>query len=224
MAKGEIFGVAGIDGNGQKHLAEILAGQRDVASGQIKLNGENISTLRVSGRRGRGVRYLTDDRIGDGIVSEHPVATNLVLKNIGEEPYWHRGLTMWRKIYEFAKNQIRIFDIRTPSERTPIGRLSGGNIQKTLFAREITEDADMVILNKPTYGLDSHNIQLARERIRNGASKGITTILISTELEELIELANRIGVMYQGHMVGIVEANPGLESQIGLLMTGASRA
>ena len=224
VAKGEIFGVAGIDGNGQKHLAEILAGQRDVASGQIKLNGENISTLRVSGRRGRGVRYLTDDRIGEGIVSEHPVATNLVLKSIGEEPYWHRGLTMWRKIYEFAKNQIRIFDIRTPSERTPIGRLSGGNIQKTLFAREITEDADMLILNKPTYGLDSHNIQLARERIRNGASKGITTILISTELEELIELANRIGVMYQGHMVGIVEANPGLENQIGLLMTGASRA
>jgi len=93
-----------------------------------------------------------------------------------------------------------------------------------LFAREITEDADMVILNKPTYGLDSQNSQLARERIRNGASKGITTILISTELEELIELANRIGVMYQGHMVGIVEADPGLESQIGLLMTGVSRA
>jgi len=224
VAKGEIFGVAGIDGNGQKHLAEILAGQRDIASGQINLNGKDISALRVSGRRDRGVRYLTDDRIGEGIVSEHPVATNLVLKSIGEEPYWNRGLTMWKKIYEFAKKQIKIFDIRTPSERTPIGRLSGGNIQKALFAREITEDADMLVLNKPTYGLDSHNIQLARERIRNAASKGVTTILISTELEELIELANRIGVMYQGHMVGIVEADPGLESQIGRLMTGASRA
>ena len=129
---------------------------------------------------------------------------------------------MWRAIFAFARRQIERYDIRTPSERTPIGRLSGGNIQKALFAREIDEEAAIVVLNKPTYGLDLQNIESARDRIREGASRGITTVLISTELEELIDLADRVGVMYQGRMVGVVQAEPGSESRIGSLMTGAS--
>ncbi len=222
VARGEIFGIAGIDGNGQKHLAEVLAGQRDLAAGQIELDGEDISALKVSERRDRGFRYLTDDRVGEGIVSDHSVATNLVAKSIGENPYWKYGFTKWRAIFSFARRQIKKYDIRTPSERTSIGRLSGGNIQKALFAREMDDNAEIVLLNKPTYGLDLQNIASARDRIREGASRGITTLLISTELEELIDLADRIGVMYQGQMVGIVEANPGSENRIGSLMTGAS--
>jgi simple sugar transport system ATP-binding protein len=222
VEKGKIFGIAGIDGNGQKHLAEVLSGQRVISHGRIELNHESISELGVYQRRTRGIRYLTDDRVGEGIVSVHPVATNLVMKRIGEEPYWKFGLTLWAKIFEFARAQIRTFDIRTPSERTPIGRLSGGNIQKVLFAREISENPQMIVFNKPTYGLDLQNIQFARDRIREGAENGVTTVLISTELDELIELASQIGVMYQGRMVGIVKAEPGAENHIGSLMTGAT--
>jgi len=222
VANGEIFGIAGIDGNGQKHLAEVLVGQRDLTFGQIELDGEDITALKASQRRERGFRYLTDDRVGEGIISDHSIATNLVVKSIGEDPYWRYGFTMWRAIFAFARRQIERYDIRTPSERTPIGRLSGGNIQKALFAREIDEEAAIVVLNKPTYGLDLQNIESARDRIREGASRGITTVLISTELEELIDLADRIGVMYQGRMVGVVQAEAGSESRIGSLMTGAS--
>lgn len=224
VTKGDIFGIAGIDGNGQKHLAEVLAGQREISQGQIEFNHQSISQLGVYKRRRRGIRYLTDDRVGEGIVSVHPVATNLVVKRIGEAPYWRRGFTLWRKIFEFSRSQIKIFDIRTPSERTPIGRLSGGNIQKALFAREISENPQMIVFNKPTYGLDLQNIKFARDRIREGAEKGVTTVLISTELDELIELATQIGVMYQGKMVGIVKAEPGSENYIGSLMTGATSA
>tara|TARA_B100000686_G_C16805794_1_gene990228 strand:- start:13460 stop:15067 length:1608 start_codon:yes stop_codon:yes gene_type:complete len=222
VKKGEIFGIAGIDGNGQKHLAEVLAGQRNISQGDIRFNEESIARLGVYKRRKLGIRYLTDDRVGEGIVSAHPIATNLVIKRIGEKPYWNRSLTLWRKIFEFARSQITTFDIRTPSERTPIGRLSGGNIQKALFAREISENPEMIVFNKPTYGLDLQNIQLARDRIREEAEKGVTTVLISTELDELIELATQIGVMYQGEMIGIVKSEPGSENYIGSLMTGAT--
>jgi len=117
---------------------------------------------------------------------------------------------------------IAIHDIRTPSERTSLGQLSGGNIQKTLLAREITDEVTVAIFNKPTYGLDLNNITLARSRINEGAAKGIATILISTELDELTELSDRIGVMYQGRLAGIVENVQGVEKQIGMLMTGAN--
>lgn len=219
---GEILGIAGIDGNGQKHLAEVLAGQRPVSEGSIRHNDIDITGTEVPERRRLGINYLTDERLGEGTASSHSVATNLVLKAIGDAPHWRWGITRWGSVHAEARQKIRDHDIRTPSERTPIGHLSGGNIQKSLLAREISKGVSVAIFNKPTYGLDLQNIRLARDRIGEGASRGIATILISTELDELIELCDRIGVMYQGRLVGIVDNCEGVEKRIGLLMTGAT--
>jgi general nucleoside transport system ATP-binding protein len=148
----------------------------------------------------------------------------LVLKEIGSAPFWRRGLSDWDRIHSHAREQIRRNDIRTPSERTPVAKLSGGNIQKVLLARELTAEASVVVFNKPTYGLDLQNTRLAHERILAGADAGLATIVISTDLDELLEIADRIGVMYQGHLAGIVENGPEVERKVGLLMTGAKAA
>jgi simple sugar transport system ATP-binding protein len=219
---GEVLGIAGVDGNGQKHLAEALAGQRPAAHGSVRLGGAEIAALPVAPRRRLGLRYITDERLGEGTVQPFSVATNIVMKEIGAPGLWRWGVSLWRRIHGHARERIREYDIRTPSERTPLGRLSGGNIQKVLLARELGTAARVAIFSKPTYGLDLQNTRLARERIRAGAEAGLATVLISTELDELIELCDRIGVMVQGRLVGIVDNGEGAEERVGLLMTGAA--
>ena len=221
---GEILGIAGIDGNGQKHLAEVLAGQRSAATGTIVLDGIDITADAVPARRGRGIRYVTDERVGEGMVGSFSVATNLVLKEIGAPPFFRRGLSDWNHIHAHAREQIQRNDIRTPSEKTQVAKLSGGNIQKVLLARELNAEASVAIFNKPTYGLDLQNTRLAHERILVGANAGLATIVISTDLDELLEIADRVGVMFQGHLAGIVENGPDVERKVGLLMTGAKAA
>jgi len=221
---GEILGIAGVDGNGQKHLAEALAGQRRLAAGSITLDGADIGLLEVAARRRLGLRYITDERLGEGTVAPFSVAINLVMKEIGAPGLWDRGVSRWDRIHSHARNRIGEFDIRTPSERTPLGRLSGGNIQKVLLARELGAAARVVVFNKPTYGLDLQNIRIARDHIRAGAEAGRATVLISTELDELIELADRIGVIFQGRLTGVVDNAEGAEQRIGMLMTGAEAA
>jgi simple sugar transport system ATP-binding protein len=221
VAAGEILGIAGVDGNGQKHLAEVLAGQRSLAGGAILLEGHDISNDGVIERRRHGLRYITDERLGEGTVPAFSVATNLVLKEIGARPWWQNGITRWERIHEHARQQIRRHDIRTPSEKTPLSKLSGGNIQKLLLAREISAEAKIIVFNKPTYGLDLHNTRLARARIVECARRGLAVIVISTELDELLEVAGRIGVMFQGRLTGIVANQENAEQRIGMLMTGA---
>ena len=221
---GEVLGIAGVDGNGQKHLAEVLAGQRAAASGTIALDGKDITVDAVPERRRRGIRYVTDERVGEGIVGGFSVATNLVLKEIGAPPFFARGFCDWDQIHEHARAQIKRNDIRTPSEKTQVAKLSGGNIQKVLLARELSAEASVVIFNKPTHGLDLQNTRLAHERILAGADQGLATIVVSTDLDELLEISDRIGVMFQGHLAGIVENGPDVERRVGLLMTGAKAA
>jgi general nucleoside transport system ATP-binding protein len=221
---GEVLGIAGVDGNGQKHLAEALAGQRALRQGRIELAGADITRGRVPERRQRGIRYVTDDRLGEGTVGTFSVATNLVLKEIGAFPYWRHGISDWDKIHRSAREQIRRNDIRTPSELTPVGTLSGGNVQKVLLARELDAEANVAILNKPTYGLDLHNQRLALDRILAAAARGVAVIVISTDLDELFEISDRIGVMFQGHMAGVVQNDDAAADRIRRLMTGASAA
>ena len=224
LRAGEILGIAGVDGNGQKHLAEALAGQRHGTRGTVSVSGRDVTRLGVEARQQAGIRYVTDERLDEGTVGSLSVATNLLLKEIGKPPFWSGGMTRWDLINRHGREQIARYDIRTPSEKTPIGRLSGGNIQKTLLARELAGQAAVVVYNKPTYGLDLHNMRLARERILEGAGEGLATILISNELDELIELADRIAVMFQGRLVGIVDNTDEAVTRIGRLMTGAHAA
>jgi general nucleoside transport system ATP-binding protein len=219
---GEVLGIAGVDGNGQKHLAELLAGQRAVISGSILLRDEEVTRGGVAERRQQGIAYITDERHGEGTIGTFSVATNLVAKEVGEPPLWWRGISLWDRIHLHAREQIQQHDIRTPSERTPIAKLSGGNIQKVLLARELTARAALVVFNKPTYGLDLQNTQLARERIVEGAARGVAMIVISNELDELAAVSDRIAVMFQGRLNGIVPNDENADRRIGLLMTGAA--
>jgi len=217
---GEILGIAGIDGNGQTQLARVLAGQQRADSGDIRFDGQSVSDWPVRARRDAGLRYLTDDRLGEGTVGSFPVSINLLLKQIGDPPFWRNGIEQTAAIDAHARDLIRQYDVRTPSEHTPIGRLSGGNIQKALLARELAEGAKAVIFNKPTYGLDLANTLATRSRIGDVAQSGKAVLLISTDLDELLALSDRIAVLAAGRIVGTVDNEPGARNAVGRLMGG----
>jgi general nucleoside transport system ATP-binding protein len=223
VAAGEILGIAGVDGNGQRELAEVLAGQID-AEGSIRLDDAEVGTLDVAARHRAGLRYVTDDRLHEGTVGGFSIADNLLLKQIGAPPFWRHGVARRSAIDAHAARLIAAFDVRTPGPRTAIGTLSGGNIQKSLLARELHGTARMVVYSKPTHGLDLRNIAATRARIRDGAAAGIVTLLISTDLEEILELSDRIGVLLGGRLVGIVPNDQGARSRVAALMTSGAAA
>ena len=220
IGRGEILGIAGIDGNGQKQLAEALAGQRGISAGSIVLAGDELAGLDVGARRAKGLRYLTDDRLGEGTVGTFPVSINYFLKQIGDPPLWRSGVERSHDIAERARALTRLYDVRTPAISTPVGRLSGGNIQKVLLARELAEGARAVIFNKPTYGLDLSNTLATRQRIRDIAGQGLAVLLISTDLEELLSMCHRIAVISQGRLVGTIANGEGAGERVGRLMVG----
>jgi simple sugar transport system ATP-binding protein len=218
---GEILGIAGIDGNGQRQLAEALAGQI-ASAGSVRLAGIELGGLSVATRRRAGLRYLTDDRLGEGTVGSFPVALNLVLKEVGAAPLWSAGIERRAAIAAHARELVSAYDVRTPGVATPVGRLSGGNIQKVLLARELGPGARAVIFAKPTAGLDLANTAAIHRRIRDLAAKGLAILLISTELEEILALSHRIGVMSRGELVGVVGNGPEARERIGRLMVGVA--
>ncbi len=219
---GEIVGVAGVDGNGQRELAEAIAGQRPVSSGEIRIGGVVVTDEQVSGRLRRGLRYVTDDRLGEGTVPSLSIALNLVLKRIGQKPFWRRGRADQRLIDEHARDLVERFDIRTPDVSARCGTLSGGNIQKVVLARELSSDPTAVIYTKPTHGLDIKTTVAVRARILELADKGVASLLISADLEEIMELSDRIAVMFGGRLTGIVDNVAGAERRVSDLMVGSA--
>jgi simple sugar transport system ATP-binding protein len=215
-----MMGLAGVDGNGQKELAEAIAGQRPLSRGEVLLDGEPIGGLSVGERQRLGLRYITDDRLGEGTVAALSVGLNVVLKRIGQSPYWRRGRIRPEAIEDTTRWLIRRFDIRTPGPGARVGTLSGGNIQKVVLARELSFRPRVVVYNKPTYGLDIKTTQAVRARIRRQADEGVTSLVISTDLEELVDLCDRIAVILRGRIMGIVENGPGVEQAVGELMVG----
>jgi general nucleoside transport system ATP-binding protein len=216
---GEVLGVAGVDGNGQRALAEVISGQRRLVRGELRYLGAPIGSLSVSQRGKLGLRYVTDDRLGEGIIAALPVSLNLVLKRIGHAPYWRGGRIRRDEIDREAKELVERFDIRTPSVGARTGTLSGGNIQKVLLARELSGDAKVVVFHKPTYGLDLKTTRVVRGII-GGMRAGRAALVISTDLDELLEVSDRIAVLSRGRIVGEVENGPGAAEQVGRLMIG----
>jgi simple sugar transport system ATP-binding protein len=224
LHEGEILGVAGVDGNGQRELAEVVAGQRRATAGEVRLFGAPIGKLDVRSRQKLGLRYVTDDRLGEGIVGSLGVGLNLVLKRIGQKPFWRRGRIQNAEIAREGRTLVTQFDVRTPSIDTRAGTLSGGNIQKVLLARELSDDPKVVVFNKPTYGLDIRTTLAVRERIQELAASGVASLVISTDLDELLGLCDRIAVLYQGRLVGTFDNGPGAAERIGELMVGSRAA
>jgi general nucleoside transport system ATP-binding protein len=220
---GEVVGVAGVDGNGQRPLAEAIAGQRHISGGDIKLAGMSTHRLNVGARQRLGLRYVTDDRLGEGIVGPLSVATNMVSKLIGTPPFWVHGRTRPAAIRVHAEELVDEYNIMTPTVDTAAGSLSGGNIQKVVVARELAFDPKVVVFNKPTYGLDVKTTTAVRARVRELADGGEAgALVISTDLEELLVLSDRVAVLSRGRLMGIVENKPGVEQEIGALMIGGS--
>lgn len=214
---GEVLGVAGVDGNGQRALAEAISGQRRLTRGELRFLGAPVATLSVAQREKLGLRYVTDDRLGEGIVGGLPVSINLVLKRIGLAPYWRQGRIQRAVVEAEADQLVRRFDIRTPSIQARAGTLSGGNIQKLLLARELSGDAKVVVFHKPTYGLDLKTTRAVRRMIGD-LRQGSAALLISTDLDELLEVSDRIAVLSRGRIVGTVDNGPGAAEQVGRLM------
>jgi general nucleoside transport system ATP-binding protein len=217
---GEILAIAGVQGNGQTELAQAISGLRTVDSGQILLEGEPIPHD-PRGVYAAGVAHVPEDRMEDGLVSGFNVAENLVLTGYWQEPY-ARGWTLEReRISDDANGRISEFDIRTPSAFNDIGNLSGGNQQKVIVAREFSRPIRLLLAVQPTRGLDVGSIEYIHTRIVQKRDDGAAVLIISTELDEVVALGDRIAVMYQGRIVAVVDPEEATFERLGLLMGGA---
>ncbi len=223
VRKGEVLGIAGVEGNGQRELAEVLAGQRQPAQGRLWFDGDDITRTGVGRRQTSGIRFVTDDRGGEGTVPTLSVSLNLLLKRVGRHPFWTRWGRMRRDaVNDVARALMHDFDIRAPHPDVPCGTLSGGNLQKVVIGRELSFAPRLVIYQNPTQGLDARTTVAIRRRIRELAdSEGVAAVLISNDLDELLELSHRIGVMWRGRMAGVVDnAGPSVDQRVGALMLG----
>ena len=219
IARGEIVAVAGVQGNGQTELTEAILGLQDRVSGSITLDGKELLGRSVKEVLNAGVGFVPEDRKVDGLVGTFSVAENLVL-DLYDKPPFAKGISMSpAKILENAKARIGEFDVRTPSAIAAAGTLSGGNQQKVVMARELSRPLRLFIASQPTRGVDVGSIEFLHRRIVAERDQGTPVMIISTELDEVMELADRIAVIYKGKLVGIVPAGTGRDV-LGLMMAG----
>ena len=222
LRDGEILGLAGVDGNGQKELAECIAGIRKASSGEILIKDENVSTLPVAKRFKKGLAYISDDRHNDGLVLDMNLEENFILNTQNRETFSSRlGLLNAGEYRRAAEQAVSDFNIKTSGTGSPIGLLSGGNQQKLILAREFYHNPSVVIAFQPTRGLDIGAAGFIREELVRLREGGCSIILISTDLDEILSLSDRIAVMFEGSIPEIVENSDDIDlTRIGELMAG----
>ncbi|RLV49994.1 ABC transporter ATP-binding protein [Nocardioides mangrovicus] len=216
---GEIYALAGVQGNGQTELTEALVGLTPVESGSVHLDGADITKAGVDAILDSGVGYVPEDRLHDGLISSFTVAENLVLDLYDDKPYrkgWSLDLDY---IHGFAEERVSEYDVRTSGVDAAASTLSGGNQQKVVLAREMSRELRLLIVAQPTRGLDVGSMEFVHQRIVAARDAGAAVVLVSTELDEVLGLADRIGVMYRGRIIGEVPGGTDAET-IGLLMAG----
>ena len=216
---GEILAIAGVQGNGQTELAEAILGLRKIHSGSITVAGKDLTKSNVRQVLEAGVGYIPEDRKKDGLVGEFSISENLMLDGSFGKPFAKGVQIDFAKRDEIAAKLIQEFDIRTPSADTLAKQLSGGNQQKVVVAREMSRDLKVLIASQPTRGVDVGSIEFIHEQIVAARDAGKTVVIISTELDEVLALADRIAVMYRGRIVGIVDAKATRE-KLGKMMAG----
>ncbi|GAA1688834.1 ABC transporter ATP-binding protein [Microbacterium sediminicola] len=219
IREGEVLAIAGVQGNGQTELAEAIMGLLERSSGHVRLYGEELSRSHVRSVLDRGVGFVPEDRKVDGLVAEFTVAENLMLDRSFSGPFTKAGSIDFAARDRFADEAIAEFDIRTPHAGVLAGRLSGGNQQKVVLARELGRDLKLLLASQPTRGVDVGSIEFIHERIIEVRDQGVPVLIISTELDEVVALADRIAVMYRGAIIDIVPADTPRE-QLGRLMAG----
>lgn len=219
---GEILGIAGVQGNGQTELVEAVTGLRHPISGTIRLLGEDVTFANPRKITELGSAHVPEDRQRDGLVLTFPVADNIALCTYYKPPF-AQGIRMQEKeILRTAEQLIKDFDIRTPGPLVNAGNLSGGNQQKVIVAREFSRPIRLLVASQPTRGLDVGSIEYIHKRIVEKRDEGCAVLLVSSELDEIMELSDRIAVMYRGKIVAIVPAEQATKNYIGLLMAGVS--
>jgi simple sugar transport system ATP-binding protein len=218
---GEIMALAGVQGNGQTELVEAIAGMRKVESGSIVLNGKDITNVSPRKALDAGLGHIPEDRQRDGLVMSMTVADNLVLNTPRSAPFAKRGTRNLTAVNQNAERLVKEFDIRTTSIFEPVSSLSGGNQQKVIVARELSRAIEFLMASQPTRGLDVGSIEYVHRQIVNHRNQGNGALIVSSELDEVLALGDRIAVMYAGKISGIVDPSTSRE-EIGLLMTGTS--
>jgi ABC-type uncharacterized transport system ATPase subunit len=223
IGRNKILGVAGVDGNGQTELADVIAGLRKATGGKVSVLGKdttNCSPLEVISMR---VAYIPPDRQHTGLVLDFSLVENLLGKSYYRAPYSKRGVFQQSAIKAFANQAIQDYDVRTPGPELKAKLLSGGNQQKLVLARELSGKPDLVIAAQPTRGLDVGATEYVHHRMVEARSQGAAILLISTELEEILSLSDRIAVMFEGEIMGIISAKGADIREIGEMMAGVRR-
>ena len=217
---GEILGLAGVSGNGQRELAEVITGLRPLTAGKVLLLGHDVTDLKPGPRTDLGMAYIPEERMRDGIIQNFSVAENIILRDHNKPPFARRGFLLLRVIAQFADKLIRLFQIKTPSRDTLAKNLSGGNIQKVVLARELSRRPKVLIAAQPTRGVDIGATEYVHARLLEQREKGTAILLISEDLDEVMALSDRIAVIYEGQIMGIVDGKTATAEQLGLLMAG----
>ncbi len=222
---GEIVGIAGIDGNGQTELIEIITGLRKGTSGDVMINGTSIFNKPPAFGFEHGVSSIPADRQKHGLVLEFSIEDNLILQNYEKEPFSSKGILQRPKIFEHATQSIETYDIRPGnSEKRPAGTLSGGNQQKVIIAREVQNDKDLLIAVNPTRGLDVGAIEYVHRHIVEQRNKGKAVLLVSFELDEIMSLSDVIDVIFDGSIITTIPGSEADENYLGLMMAGGKES
>ncbi len=217
---GEIFGIAGIDGNGQFELVDAIAGLAKVVGGTVRFNGQDITRLSPAKRTQSGIAYVPQDRQADGLVLDFDLVENTILRDFRRKPFSSGGWLRASAARVYAESLIKRFDVRPPNASRKAGELSGGNQQKVILAREVGRNPSLLIVAQPTRGLDVGAIEGIHRELLKLRDSGKAIILVSLELDEIMSLSDRIGVIHDGQLLEIVDGPSATREQLGLLMTG----
>jgi len=217
---GEILGIAGVSGNGQRELAEVITGLRAAAGGRVLLEGKDITALPPGERTARGLAYIPEERMRDGVIKEFTIAENMVLREFHQPPFARYGFLDLKAIARHSDDLIRKFRIKTPSRETQAGSLSGGNIQKIVLARELSRNPRVIIAAQPTRGLDIGATEYVHAQLLEQRRSGAAIVMISEDLDEVMAMSDRIAVIYEGRIMDIVPRSEATPEKLGLLMAG----
>ena len=217
---GEIFGIAGVEGNGQRELVEAITGMRPPTRGTVSIDERDVKGWSPRRIANLGVGHVPEDRAKHGLVGTFSVADNLILNRSTHAPFARRGVFQRRAIAEHAQRQVERFDVRTPSVDTSAGNLSGGNQQKVVVARELSGELKLLVVAQPTRGLDVGSVEFIHRQIVERRDAGTAVLLVSAELDEILALADRIAVLYRGRIVGVTDRADTTREGCGLLMAG----
>lgn len=221
LARGEIFGIAGVDGNGQSELAEVISGLRKAINGQVIMDGRDITNQSPHSIRESGLAYIPEDRMDTGLILEYSVAENLILDRYSSEPYSGRLFLKYSGINKFAEKIITDFDIRgVPGINSPVRSMSGGNLQKIVLGRELSRNPKVLIAHNPTRGLDIGATEYVHKQLLKQSDNGVGVLLISLDLDEILEISDRIAVLFEGKIMGTFDREHANIDEIGLLMGG----